>query len=455
MNAVLADEYVRQQNRTIIRYRKLLYTMSGEAVPDNYSANYKLCSNFFNRFVTQQAQFLLGNGVSWENEGTGERMGDDFDMRLQEIGREALVAGVAFGFWNLDHLDVFTLREFAPIYDEENGALMCGVRFWQIDETKPLRATFYEIDGYTDYIWREEGEVLHPKRAYKLKTRTTQADGTEIYDGENYEGFPIVPLWGNPYRQSELIGLRENIDAYDLIKSGFANDLDEASQIYWLIQNAGGMDETDLAKFLEQIKRVKAAVVEDNGAKAEAHTLEVPYAARKELLATLRSDLYEDYMALDTKNIADGAVTATQIRAAYEPMNTKADQFEYCVLDFLDDILALAGIEDEPSFTRSFIVNRQEEVQNILQAAEYLSEDYVTEKILTILGDADRLEDVMKERDEEDVDRFQDKDGGINGEEESEVGLRQNADGQGVGATGKENRARIPNSEQGNRAQSR
>ena len=61
--AVLADEYDRQQNTTIVNYQKLLYMVTGEAVPDNYSANFKLCSNFFNRLVSQRAQHVLGNGI--------------------------------------------------------------------------------------------------------------------------------------------------------------------------------------------------------------------------------------------------------------------------------------------------------------------------------------------------------------------------------------------------------
>lgn len=394
--SVIADEYDRQQNRTIMAYQKLLYTISGKAVPDNYSANYKLCSNFLNRFITQENQYLLGNGVTWQEESTADKLGDDFDVKLQEAGHEALLSGVSFGFWNLDHLEVFNLREFVPLYDEENGALMAGIRFWQIDSTKPMRATLYETDGYTDYMWKDgKGSVIHDKQNYVLNTITTKADGTYIYDGENYNGFPIVPLWGNKHRQSELVGLRQNIDAYDLIKSGFANDVDDASQIYWTIQNAGGMDEVDLAHFLDQMHRVKAAVVDDDDAKAEAHTIDVPTASREAILDRLRADMYEDFMALDTKNIADGATTATQIKAAYEPLNNKTDAYEYLVIDFLKDILALAGIEDTPSFTRSVIVNTQEEIQTVLQAAEYIDEEYTTRKILTLLGDGDMADEIL------------------------------------------------------------
>lgn len=405
--ALIAETYDKKQNKTIIEYRKLLYTLAGEAVPDNYSANYKITSSFFNRFVTQQVQYLLGNGVVWNDDATDDKLGKDFDIRLQQLGHYALVDKVAFGFWNYDHMEVFRLKEFAPLWDEEDGSMKAGVRFWQIDPIKPLRATLYEMDGYTNYIWRAGDDVeIEPKRPYKLKVRESVADGIEIYDWENYPSFPIVPLWGNQQHQSELVGIREGIDAYDLIKSGFANDLDDASQIYWIIQNAGGMDDIDLAKFVKRMNTVKAAVVEEDGARAEAHTIDVPYASREALLERLRADLYDDFMALDMKAIANGAVTATQIKAAYEPLNNKTDMFEYCVIDFLNNILELAGIDDEPSFTRSMIVNTNEEIGVIMQSAEYLSMDYVTEKIMTMLGDADRVQDVLEEMDNENTARM-------------------------------------------------
>lgn len=422
--AVIADQYDRKQNVTIAQYQKLLYKITGEAVPDNYSANYKLYSNFFSRFVTQESQYLLGNGITLDEDGLKDRLGKDFDARLQEIGRDALVDGVAFGFWNKDHVEVFRITELVPFYDEENGALMAAIRFWQIDPSKPLRATLYEPDGYTEYIWRrtkdrkkDDGEILKPKRKYVLKLRSTPIEGTEIYDYENYPTFPIVPLWGNPHHQSELIGIREAIDAYDLIKSGFCNTVDEASLVYWTIQNAGGMDDIDLAKFVERIRTLHAATVEDDGAKAESHTLDVPYQSREALLTRLRSDLYDDFMALDTKEIAGGATTATQIKAAYEPINSKADMFEYCVHDFLDGIFLLAGIESDATFTRSIIVNSQEEITTVISASSYLSPEYVTQKILMLLGDGDKLDDVLKEMDKNETDRFVDE---VENEETSE-----------------------------------
>ena len=402
--AEIADEYARHQDRTILQYQKMLYTLSGKAVPDNWSANYKIPSNFFYRFITQQTQFLLGNGVTWEN-NAGDILGEDFDQKLQEAAKEALSGAVSFGFFNLNHVEVFSVLEFAPIHDEENGALTAGVRFWQVDETKPLRATLYELDGYTDYIWNHgEGSVLRNKRPYKINVRSSEVDGVEVYDGENYPTFPIVPLWANHARQSEIVGLREQIDAYDLIKSGFANDLDDVSQIFWTVTNAGGMDDIDLAQFVERMKIVKAASVSD-GEQVQAHSVDIPYSAREVILDRLRKDMYRDYMALDVEDIAAGAVTATQIKAAYEPLNNKADEFEYCVIDFIQGLLAVAGVEDSPTFTRSMIVNQTEEVQNLIAAGQYLDADYVTEKILTLLGDGDKVEEILKRMSDNEVER--------------------------------------------------
>ena len=335
------EAYDKQQNTTIMRYRKLLYTVSGRAIPDNFSAQHRLPSNFYNKFNVQENSYLLGNGVNFDNAKTKEALGKgkyDIDARLIKLGKKALTHGVSFGFWNLDHVDVFDILEFAPIYDEEDGSMKAGVRFWQINDNKPLRVTFYEIDGYTEYIKRKDDatlQVYKEKRPYVLKTRTSEADGTEIYDGENYTGFPIVPLWGNGDHVCKIKAWQPKIDCYDLIESGFANDVDDASLIYWTIQNAGGMDDVDLAQFIQHMKTVHATVMSSDGAQAEAHSIDVPVEARETYLTRLEKDLYKDAMALDTEAIANGNTVATAIRASYEPLNEKTDDFELCVIEFM------------------------------------------------------------------------------------------------------------------------
>lgn len=418
--AKIAYDYYRKRNVTITQYQKLLYTLSGQAVPDNFSANYKFINAFFPIFVKQEAHHLLGEGVTFNEDATKDKLGGDrFDSVLIKAGLAALWGGVSFGFFNMDHIDIFDILEFVPLIGEEDGGIHAGIRFWQVAENKPLRATLYQEDGYTEYIWKEgQCFILAEKRPYKQIVAVSEADGTEIIDGENYPSFPIVPLWGNNEHQTELTGLREKIDGYDLIQSGLANDLDDMSQIYWVLENAGGMDDVDLARFIERLKTVKAATMEDDGAKAEAHTIEVPYQARMTALADLRDSLYRDAMALDTDKISAGNVTATAIEASYENLTLKCDGFEDCIFDFINGLLNLIGVDDAPSFKRSKIINMSEDTQMILSAAQYLDDETILNHLPFL--NIDEVDEILKRVDQEEMDRFENTEEEIAGQENIE-----------------------------------
>ena len=397
--------YYRHQNPTIMRAQKYVYDIMGRRVPDIYSANNKIPSRFYFYFVTQTVQFLLGNGVSFSDETTKAKLGENFDNAIQKALTLAMNGGVSYGFWNVDHLEIFGVADgesdpaFAALYDEENGALRAGVRYWQVEASKPLRATLYEEDGFTEYIQRsgEDMTTLQEKRAYVQLVAQSAASGTEIIGGQNYPGFPIIPLF-NVNRQSELVGGRETLDAYDLMASALINNVDDANLIYWIIKNAGGMDDEDDMKFVQRLKTTHVAHVDDN-AEVEDHSVNVAYEANDAALALLRKQLFDDFMALDVKEIAGGAVTATQIKAAYEPLNSKADMLEYQVTDFILRLLKLIGIDDKPTYTRSMLINQSEAIQTLVMAATYLPEDYITRKALEIFGDIDDAEAILEQMD--------------------------------------------------------
>lgn len=404
--AKIGEEYFAGQNTTIKRYEKILYNAKGQAVPDYVSANHRISTRFFFRDVTQANAVLLGNGISWKVGKGGKSLGEDFDRVIIEAGRVAQCEGVSFGFYNNGSVDVFKLTEFVPLFDEEDGALKAGIRFWQIMDDKPLRATLFELDGYTEYIWiKGQGSVKQEKRSYIVSKKVSVADGEEIYDFKNYPSFPIVPCYANQLKESELTPIRATIDAYDLIQSGYANDIDDANIIYWTISNAGGMDDGDLVKMIDKLKKLHAAQVDDDQT-LTPHEVEAPYNGREAILERLEKTLYKDAMALNTYDIASGAVTATQIQAAYDPLMEKLDIYEAQISDFIKGLLEIAGIEDEPTYTRSIAVNKGEEIQAILAGALYLDDDYITEKIMTILGDKDKIRMVQDKQAEIDLKRL-------------------------------------------------
>ena len=157
--AVDARLYYDGENPSINHYEKLLYDMQGRAHQDMYTANHKIASPFFGFVVNQEVSYLLGNGVTFQEESNKKKLGRDIDQRVSQAAEYALIGGVSFGFWNLDHVEVFEITEFVPLYDEENGALAAGIRWWQVDPDKPLRCTLYEMDGFTEYKQDKGGSL--------------------------------------------------------------------------------------------------------------------------------------------------------------------------------------------------------------------------------------------------------------------------------------------------------
>lgn len=410
--ASIAEKYYAKKNVTIMAFQKVLYNMHGQAVPDMWSANYKLRTHFFRRFVTQQVQYVLSNGVTFQEDTTKDKLGRKFDTQIQKAAKKAMIDSVSFLFWNNDHVEVFCFADtptdpgFAPLYDEDTGALMAGVRYWHPDD-KTTRATLYEVDGYTNYKKVDDKiSVIEEKRAYKKTTVSTKADGISRIIDENYSAFPIVPLYANDLHESELEGNRETIDCYDYIKSGLANDIDDTSGFYWALENSGGMDDVDLAKFRERMHTIKAATMED-GVKATPHTFEIPTIAREKMLDLLEKDLYKDFQIVNVEALSASAKTATEIRAAYQPMDDKCGDFEYFLIEAIQSILVLAGIEDEPTFHYNRIANQTEETNMIISAAAYLGDELTLKKLPFLTPE--EIDDRIKEMGNETMDRFADQ----------------------------------------------
>lgn len=422
--AEIADEYDAQRNVTIQQTVRKLYTASGAVTEDPTVANNKIACNLFNRLNTQRCMYSLGNGVTFIDpyeaakgavDETKELLGRHFDHVLREAGYYALIHGCSYMFWDLDRVHVFTMREFVPLVDEYDGSLRAGIRFWQLDSNRPMNAVLYEQDGYTTYQTGTNGGLVEtkPKTAYKVTYSYTDAGDVIDITEENYTTLPIVRMYGSRLKQSTLVGMREAIDSYDLIQSGFANDLSDCAQIFWLVENYGGMDDEDLAEFLEKLKLNHVANVDTaSGGHVTPYTQEIPHEARKAYLDDIRARIYEDFGGLDVHTVAAGA-TNDHIDAAYQPLDENAADFEHWVSDAIVQLLALQGIEDTPVFKRQRISNQKEQVEMLVQEAAWLDEATILRKLPNLTPD--EVDAVMLANEDADMERF-----GVGGEGENE-----------------------------------
>lgn len=422
--AKTADKYDHQKNETIENYVRIILTISGDPVEDMTASNNKLSSNFFHRLNTQRCNYLVGNGVSFSDhkskrvvdgvevvvDTTKERLGSKFDVDLKKVVYKALIHGVSFGFWNGTKLYVYPLTNFVPLWDEEKGTLRAGIRFWKLAPEKPTMAILYTEDGYITYKSEDKNSSYNfvetaPIKKYKVTIKTTKAGGDEIAGEENYGTLPIIPMWGSSLKQSTLIGMQQKIDSFDLVRSGFANDLSDCAQIYWIIENYGGMTDKELARFRDRLKINHFATADtSSGGKITPYTQDIPYQARQSYLDSIRAGIYEDFGGLDVHTVAAGA-TNDHIDAAYQPLDEEADDLEYQVCEFIQQILALEGIEDTPIFKRNRISNEREQVEMVVMESNWLDDETILQKLPNIT--VDEIPQILARKLESDTSKFE------------------------------------------------
>jgi hypothetical protein len=165
------------------------------------------------------------------------------------------------------------------------------------------------------------------------------------------------------------------------------------------------MSDDDLARFRDRLKFTHIAGIDtDSGAGADAVTQEPPYNARTAYLERIRSGIYEDFGGFDVTSFAGAAKTATEINAAYQPLDECVDDYEYQIIEFIQQLLALTGISDNPTFKRNRIANQYEQTQMVMLAATYLDEQTVIEKLPWLTNDEVQM--VLDRKDGEDMGRF-------------------------------------------------
>ena len=107
-------------------------------------------------------------------------------------------------------------------------------------------------------------------------------------------------------------------------------------------------------------------------------------------------------MAVSMDELTGGSLTNVAIETAMTNLNLKADRYEWQAFRFVQQVLALVGVETEKiSFHRQVIANRSEIVQDISIMRDYIDEETAL-KLNPYIAQED-IPKIMQRRAEEDV----------------------------------------------------
>ena len=395
-NGVISGLFYRGHDPDLEAIKKVVYDRNGNAHADTVSPNHKLTSNIYHLLINQLVSYQLGNGVSFSNAELKKSLGGaEFDYILQQILIYAANDGEAYGLVTDNGILPMCCAckvngnepIFAPLRDEDDGTLKAGVRYWRLAPEKPLRATLYEPDGFTEYKTDNAGnlQIYRKKTPYRIRRHCSQAEGTFLSYDNNYPAFPIVPM-GFISNQSSIVGNRAKLFAYDVVLSGLVNCID-ANTVYWTLRNAEGMSpQDDLNLVADIIYRRIIHTPEDVELKKEEITTN--HEAFSAVLGVLRRQIFTDFCAVDTENISAQNVTTVAIKAAYENLNLKCDEIERYISAFIRGCLKVKGFdENEPfHFKRPNNINELEYVTKIAAISPQIGDEMATRLIYEALG---------------------------------------------------------------------
>lgn len=164
------------------------------------------------------------------------------------------------------------------------------------------------------------------------------------------------------------------------------------------------MDQNDIAKLRDRLLFQHVAAIDADNSSLTPYTQEIPYNARMAALDGIRSAMYENFGVLDVHTVEAGA-TNDHIEAGYQPMDQEADDFEYQIIQAVQQILKIKGLEPKvPTFKRNRISNQKEQVEMVMMAAQYLDDETLLNKLpfLTV----DEIPKVLAANDKSAADRF-------------------------------------------------
>lgn len=247
--------------------------------------------------------------------------------------------------------------------------------------------------------------MVKPLTAYKYKVKAS-ALSAEIENEKSK--LPIVEFWNNEYRLSDLTpNIRAKIDIIDLVQSGFANNIQDFSDAYWVIKDTTGMGETYYQDFIANINRTRKII----GEGAEMKQFQIPTEARSKFVEIIKDDLIRDGGVVDTKALTNGNLTATAIKAARANLETRVSKFEWEAYKTATETIQMylektgRAADFDITFNSYHLDNVTETVQNATMLRGTISEKSYL-KMLQGVGIIDNVDDEIEAMQEEKDVRF-------------------------------------------------
>jgi SPP1 family phage portal protein len=296
--------------------------------------------------------------------------------------------------------------EIIPIYDSYHKNIIEIIRYYSIDKDTLKVEDWTETGVDTALIKKEKINGVEQELIQAFETMK-HFETTESYQGQiidtsydNFETIPFIPLFNNKDKNSDLDEIRDLVDYYNSISSGFIANIEAFQEAVTKLKGFSG-DEKNLRETMAKMKKYKAVGVPQDG-DIEYMVIEIPVEARKVLLDILKDNIFLLGRGVDPNKLGDGNITNVVIKSRYANLDMKCNTTEKQLRLFYESFINFINGYYNSNYdtiiecNKSLIINTSELINDCVNAI-----DLITAKILskqTLMQQIIWIVDVDKEK---------------------------------------------------------
>lgn len=392
------------------------------------TADNRIPSNFYKLLVNQEAAYaftappLFDVGAKEANERIQAVLGDGYPKKCKSLCVKAQNGGVAWIHYWSDAEGKFQYaaidcKQVIPIWSTALCEELEGVirTYAQLDDGTGDEYIIYEIwtrDECCSFRKKADEKANAIREYEQFVTFCAETDSEEpssVYP-HGIGAVPFIPFFNNDEGTDNLKDIKELIDTYDKVFSGFVNDLEDIQQIIMVLTNYGG--EADrIGELWEEIKQKKIILLEsegkDDGSGVSTLGIEIPVEARKEMLSITRKAIFEQGQGIDPDPQNFGNSSGVALKYLYSLLELKTGmletEFKIGFSKLIRAICSHEGLAGEriiQTWTRTSVSNDLE-LADIASKSKNIISDETIVKNHPWVEDAEKELDLLKKQNED------------------------------------------------------
>lgn len=387
---------------------------------DEYLSNNKLIHPYFTKLVNQKVNYLLAKEFSLQvdddnekakefRDGCGKYFNKKFMKKLREIGRQAIINGVAWVQVYYDENGKLSFKripsdEIIPFWHDAEHTVLDGLlRFYTIveyakngEKKEITKVEYYTTEGTWLYEVRDgklkldESAGVTLERPYKghFQTKEIDKDGKEVLVDSVWNKIPFICFKYNEQELSLLTFVKSLIDNYDEIVSTIGDTIKDVPNSIKVVRGYGGGDK---GQFSQNLATYKTIFVDDPNGGVELLVANQDTTCTTAHLDRLKEDIYEVGSGVNLQKDLLNYTSGVALKIRYSDLDADCMSMASSFASSLEELcwfikndmggemadIDFEDIELDILFNADGIVNENDVIQNCMNSVGIISDETI------------------------------------------------------------------------------